>query len=167
MPVNHASFTGWRGGVRAAGAEQIPRRDADITRQFELLLRVLTPTTVFMEIGSADAELSLRCATYVERVWCVDPQARLARAAFNLRVAGMGIVPPGSVDVAFSERLADLEGVLRVLACGGVYFIYGHILPSQLFREAGFSRVQYFAGSLKVPGALARISRTSTTAAYK
>jgi hypothetical protein len=40
-------------------------------------------------------------------------------------------------------------------------------VPARLFREAGFARVQYFAGGLRVPGALARVSRTTTTAAYK
>src|ERR1041384_6115537 len=79
----------------------------------------------------------------------------------------MGGVPLESIDVAFSERFADPEDVCRLLAPGGVWFVYGGLLPAQAFREAGFARVQYFAGSLRVPGVLARISRTTTTAAYK
>jgi hypothetical protein len=142
-------------------------RHPEVGRQFELLLRVFTPRTVFMEIGSADCELSLRAASYVERVWCVDALSRASQPPCNLRCGGMGGVPLESIHVAFSERLRDAHDVCRLLAPGGVWFVYGQLLPAQAFREAGFERVQYYAGNLRVPEALARISRTTTTAAYK
>jgi len=41
------------------------------------------------------------------------------------------------------------------------------LLPALLFREAGFSRVCYYAGGVRVPAALAKISSSTTTAAYK
>jgi hypothetical protein len=143
------------------------RREAEIAWQFRFLLRVFTPRTVFMEIGSSDCELSMRAASYVERVWCVDALRRVSQPPCNLRWDAMGGVPLQSIDVAFSERFADPEDVCRVLAPGGVWFVHRELLPAQAFREAGFARVRYFAGALRVPGALARISRTTTTAAYK
>jgi hypothetical protein len=120
-----------------------------------------------MEIGATDAELALRAASFVERVWYVDAESRAARPPCNLRVSGMGGVPLSSIDVAFSERPEHAEDLCRLLAAGGVWFVYGRLVPARLFREAGFARVQYFAGGLRVPGALARVSRTTTTAAYR
>ena len=135
--------------------------------QFDFLLRVFSPRTVFMQIGAADGELALRAASYVERVWSVEGPRTMARAPCNLRRAGVGVVPAGSVDVAFSQTLKNLDEIHRVLAARGVYFVYGQLLPAQVFREAGFSRVAYYAGNVRVPAAFARISRTTTTAAYK
>jgi hypothetical protein len=142
-------------------------RHPEVDQRFDFLLRVFTPRTVFMEIGSADGALSLRAASFVERVWCVDAQLPLTRPPCNLRTSGMGGVPLSSIDVAFSERPESAEDVCRLLAPGGIWFVYGRLLPAQLFREAGFARVQYFAGGVRVPGALARISRSTTTAACK
>jgi hypothetical protein len=154
MGAQHLPFAGW---------QCLSRRDVEVARQFAFLLRVFTPRTVFMEIGSPDCELSLRAASYVERVWCIDAAGPGPRPPCNLRVGGM----PERVDVAFSESLKDAEGIHRALAPEGVYFVYGELLPAQLFREAGFSRVQYYAGQVRVPAALAKISRSTTTAAYK
>ena len=154
--------------IRAAAAPELfPDRDAQASRQFDFLLRVFTPRTVFMEVGSADGELSMRAASYVERVWCVEARRRVPRPPCNLRSCGLGGVPLSSIDVAFSEAPENAEDVCRLLAAHGVWFVYGRLVPAQLFREAGFRRVQYFAGSLRVPGALAGISRTTTTAALK
>ena len=138
-----------------------------MTQKFDFLLRVFTPRTVFMEIGSSDCELSVRAAGYVERVWCVDAQSRAGQRPCNLRWDTMGGVPLQSIDVAFSERFGDPEDVCRLLAPGGVWFVYGEPLPAKAFRDAGFSRVQYFSGRLRVPAPLARVARSTTTAAYK
>ena len=172
--ASHLTVAGWPRGAgagsdvaRAVAPELFRRRDAEVSRQFDFLLRVFTPRTVFMEFGSADGELSLRAASFVERVWCVDAASRVPQPPCNLRSGGLGGVPLSSIDVAFSERPEHAEDVCRLLAPGGVWFVYGQLVPAQLFREAGFKRVQYFAGSLRVPGALARISRTTTTAAFK
>jgi hypothetical protein len=139
-------------------------------RQFNFLLRAFTPRTVFMQIGPADAALALLAASYVERVWLVAGPGNVARAPCNLRLlrsGGVAAMRSESVDVAFSEAPKDAEEVCRVLVRGGVYFAHGQLLPAQIFREAGFSRVQYFAGNVRVPAALARISHNTTTAAYK
>jgi hypothetical protein len=141
--------------------------EAETARKFRFLQRVFMPRTVFMEIGSSDCELSVRAASYVERVWCVDALRRVSHAPCNLRWGAMGGVPLQSIDVAFSERFTSAEDVCRLLAPGGVWFVYGAPLPAKLFREAGFSRVQYFAGRLRVPAPLARTARSTTTAAYK
>jgi hypothetical protein len=134
---------------------------------FDFLLRVFTPRTVFMEIGASDCELSLRAATYVDQVWCIEACAGVARAPSNLRLGGMEAVPSQGVDVAFSTTLKRPEEILRVLRAGGVYFVYSQLLPARLFREAGFSRVQNYAGNIRVPALLAKISRSTTTAAYR
>jgi hypothetical protein len=156
-----------QGNLSTLAAGRPYGREAEVARKFRFLLRVFTPRTVFMEIGSSDCELSIRAASYVERVWCADALRRVSQPHCNLRCAAMGGVPLQSIDVAFSERFANPEDVCRLLAPGGVWFVYGELLPAQPFREAGFARVQYYAGALRVPGALARISRTTTTAAYK
>ena len=136
-------------------------------QKFDFLLRVFTPRTVFMEIGASDCELSMRAASYVERVWCVDALRRVSRSPCNLRWGAMGGVPLQSIDVAFSERFGDPEDVCKLLAPGGVWFVYGEPLPAKAFRHAGFSRVRYFSGRLRVPAPLARLSGSTTTAAYK
>lgn len=151
----------------AASPERLARRDGEAERQFDFLLRAFTPRTVFMQIGASDAELALLAASYVERVWSIEGPKNLGRAPCNLRRATFGALAAGSVDVAFSETLKDVDEIQRLLAPRGAYFIYGQLLPAQPFREAGFSRVQYFAGSVRVPAALARISRNTTTAACK
>jgi hypothetical protein len=138
-----------------------------VERQYNFLLQAFTPRTIFMEVGSADGELSVRAASYVERVWCVECKGSVVRAPSNLRRSGLGGVPLQSIDVAFSESPAELESIQQLLAPGGVHFVYGQLLPAVLLREAGFSRVQYYAGNVRVPGALARISRHATTAGYK
>jgi hypothetical protein len=157
----------------AAAAGVFARRDQEIDRQLELLLRVFTPRTIFLDIGSTDCELALRAASYVERVWAVEPPQSIPRsvgAPCNLRLlrsGGVAAMAAGSVDVAFSETLRNPDEVWRALAPNGVYFIYGQLLPALLFREAGFSRVAYYAGNVRVPAALARISRSTATAAHK
>jgi len=110
-----------------------PRRVAqhngdDAQRQFNFLLRAFTPRTVFMQIGPSHAGLALLAASYVERVWCVDSPARVARPPCNLRLlrsGGVAAMRSESVDVAFSEALKPPEEVCRVLVRGGVYFAYG------------------------------------------
>ena len=167
MRANHLSFAGWPGGARSVAPEVFAKRDAEVSRQFDFLLRVFTPRTVFMDVGSADCELSLRAAGYVERVWCIDAASGVQRPPSNLRRGGMGGVDLCSIDVAFSQSLRDTDDMFRLIAPGGVWFIHGQLLAAQVLRAAGFSRVRYYAGTLRVPGALARIARAATTAAYK
>lgn len=156
-----------------AALELFARRRRELDQRFQLLLRFFTPGTIFMEIGARDCQLALRAASYVERVWAVEPQQRIARVVrppTNLRVVrsdALAAIPAGSVDVAFSDGLKDLDGIHRLLADRGVYLVCGQLLPAQLFREARFSGVAHYAGNLRVPAALAHVSRAITIAAYK
>lgn len=167
-------YTKASAGSAAQGAPEVfARRDAEIARRFEFLLRFFNPRTVFLELGTRDCELSLRAASYVDRVWSVDAPQGIARGVHPpsnltvLRAGGLAAIAPESVDVAFSEELKDPERVHRVLAPGGIYFVCGQLPPAQLFRAAGFSRVVYYAGRARVPASLAWISRATTIAAHK
>lgn len=156
----------------AAGAAPVTpelraRSSIEVARQFAFLLRVFTPLTVFMEVGSPDCDLAACAASYVERVWCVDSAPGLRRQPCNLRSTSLNGIAEGTVDVAFSTSLKDPMEIQRVLSRNGIYFVYGQLLAPHVFREAGFSRVRYFAGNRRVPAALARLSAVATTAAYK
>lgn len=146
-------FAGWPGGARAVAPEVFAKRDAQVERQFDFLLRYFTPRTVFMDIGSRDCELALRAAGYVERVWCVEAPTGIARSVrppCNLRMlhsGGLQAIAPGSIDVAFSEAPADLESVHRALVPGGVYVFHAPLAAGLRRRmaHAGFSRVNSLA----------------------
>jgi hypothetical protein len=161
------------GSPAPVAPEFFARREAEIARRLEFLLRFFTPRTVFLEVGTRDCELALRAAAYVERVWLVDAPhgiTRGVRPPTNLRMlrtGGLAAIPRESVDVAFSEEPKDPGRVHRVLVPGGIWFVAGQLVPARLFREAGFSRVVYYAGRARVPASLARISRVSTVAAHK
>jgi hypothetical protein len=149
------------GSPAPVAPEFFARREAEIARRLEFLLRFFTPRTVFVELGTRDCELALRAAAYVERVWSVDAPhgiARGVRPPTNLRMlrtGGLAAIPPESVG-----------RVHRVLVPGGVWVVAG-LVPARLFREAGFSRVVYYAGGARVPASLAKLSRVNTVAAYK
>jgi hypothetical protein len=154
-------------GAAAVTPELRARSGTEVARQFAFLLRVFTPLTVFMEVGSPDCDLAACAASYVERVWCVDSPPSFRRQPCNLRSTSLNGMAEGAVDVAFSTTLKDPGEMHRVLGTKGVYFVYGQLVPPHVFREAGFSSVRYFAGSRRVPAALARLSAFATTAAYK
>jgi len=71
MRLDPAAFAGWPGGARRLAPDLFAGRDAVVSRQFDFLLRFLTPRRVFMEIGSPDGALSLLAAGYAERAWCI------------------------------------------------------------------------------------------------
>lgn len=142
--------------------------------QFDFLQPRFTPRTVFMDVGSADCELALQAASYVERVYAIDVSGRFLQSVLvplNLRLVlcgGVRIpVPEASVDVAFSGGFVDqlpaddlrehLGSVLRSLASGGTY-LCKTTFPAELrkaMRAAGFNAVALYAGALRVPWALA------------
>jgi SAM-dependent methyltransferase len=131
------------------------------TREFALLAPRLTPRSVFMDIGSADCQLALQAASYVERVYAIDVSGRFLQSVLvplNLRLVlcgGVRIpVPEASVDVAFSGGFVDqlhpedaaehLASVRRSLAPRGEY-ICRTASPSAVRRRmlaAGFSKVR-------------------------
>ncbi len=124
------------GSPARVAPEFFAQRDAEIARRFEFLLRFFTPRTVFLELGTRDCELSLRAATYVDRVWSVDAPYGIARGVRPptnltvLRAGGLGAIAAESVDVAFSEELKEPERVHRVLVPGGIYFVGGRLAPA-------------------------------------
>jgi hypothetical protein len=114
------------------------------------LLRRFTPKTVFMEIGAGDCSLALLAASYVERVYAVDPASRIAGGRLpppNLWLVlsdeACIPVPEGSVDVAFSAwpDAARLRIARQCLASGGV-FVTSDLGARAATRAAGFVRVR-------------------------
>lgn len=161
------AFAGWSAGARRLAPELFRRRQREIERQFDFLLPLLSPRTVFMETGSPDGELALRVAGYVERVWSIGAPAPARRAPSNLRSGVLGGVPLSSIDVAFSAQPDAAPDVWRLLAPRGVWLVYGKPVAAPLLRAAGFSRVRYYAWGVRLPAALARLSRLPISAAYK
>jgi hypothetical protein len=98
----------------------------------------------------------------VERVWCVDCAGEVRRGPCNLRYGR----PPEGIDVAFSEIVKHPAEVRRMLKPGAVWLVYGKVAPEGVLRQAGFSRIAYYAGGLRVPRALACIARNPVSAAY-
>jgi SAM-dependent methyltransferase len=140
--------------------------------EYAFLERRFTPRTIFMEIGGADCDLALRAAGYVERVYAIDVFGRLLQSVAgppNLRLVlcdGVRIpVPAASVDVAWGGAFMDqlhsddadehLKSVRRALVPGGEYVCRTGGSPREVAQRmiaAGFLRVRYYAGNLRVPG---------------
>ena len=137
-------FTGWAGGARAVAPHAFAKREAEVSRQLDLLLDFLTPDSVFLDVGSPDCELSLRAAAFAERVWCVEAGYGLSlgvRAPCNLRLARLDGIEAESVDIAFAEGIARPGELFRVLKPGGIFI--SRNARSEL-RAAGF-RLSPFA----------------------
>jgi len=114
---------------------------------FDKLLRRFTPTTVFMHVGAADCGFAILAASYVERVYVVDPVSipeRDTRLPLNLRLVaanGDGLpIPEGTVDVALTEDPTRLRFIRRCLAPRGVLLSPDRAL-SRALRDAGYSRI--------------------------
>jgi hypothetical protein len=129
---------------------------------YAMLEARFTPRTVFMDIGSPDAALALRAASYVERVYAIDVSGHLVqnlRAPCNLRVVlcdGIRIpLPEAAIDIAWggdfmdhlhaADALEHMESVRRGLVEAGEY----HFTTQQPAMEvrkrlfaAGFSAVR-------------------------
>ena len=112
------------------------------------LLPRFTPTTVFMHVGARDCELAIAAASYVERVYVVDPLSIPepgARLPGNLRFVASsehGLpIPEGTVDVALTEDPTRLRYIRRCLVPGGVLLSPDRALSNAL-RDAGYSRVR-------------------------
>ena len=124
---------------------------------YAMLEARFTPRTVFMDIASADTSIAQRAATYVERVYSIQPQP--LRGPCNLRsVVSDGISIPAlerAVDIAwggdFMDRLpaenaaSHLESVYRSLVSGGEYLFTTQQPVSEVRKrlfDAGFSVVR-------------------------
>jgi SAM-dependent methyltransferase len=114
--------------------------------QLRILRRYLRPETRLLEIGPGDCALSVVLAERVRQVYGLDVSEKITQrvslpANFELILSdGTSVpLPPGSVDVAFSNQLMEhlhpddaleqLEGIWRALRPGGVYIC---ITPNRL-----------------------------------
>lgn len=122
------------------------RLAADVAEKMEIITPFLTPKTVFLEVGPGDCEFAKTVASKVAQVLAVDVSDEITRKRTlpeNLRLVlsdGSTIpVPPGSVNVAYSNQLMEhlhpddaleqLRHLYAALAPGGVYLC---ITPSRL-----------------------------------
>ncbi len=130
------------------------RRRAVVRSQMRLLARFLDRTTTFLEVGAGDCALALEVARVARKVYAVDVSRAVTGGTvfpenFELILSdGCSIpVPPGSVDVAYSNQLMEhlhpddaleqLENIYRALAPGGVYLC---ITPNRLDGPHDVSR---------------------------
>lgn len=111
---------------------------ARVAAQVELLTPLISTETRFLELGAGDCALSLALAPRVRHVWALDVSQEIVPDAlphenFELVLSdGQSVpVPPGSVDLAYSNQLmehlhpddaiAQLTAIARALAPGGRY----------------------------------------------
>jgi SAM-dependent methyltransferase len=130
------------------------QRAQRVREQMVILNRFLSPTTTFMEIGCGDCSLSFHAAQHVRQVHGVDVSDEITQcsappANFRLSISdGTSIpVPPGSIDVAYSNQLMEhlhpedaleqLANIRDALAPGGVYVC---ITPSRFTGPHDVSR---------------------------
>jgi len=149
-------------------AERLARRERDAERELRQLRPALDLHSVFLEIGAGDCTLARRAAGYVERAYAVglseDVMGRIGGPPNLVRVVhdGMRIpLPEASIDVAFSRSLiiSQLPGVCHALKDGGVYFTSSKGPACELrevFLDAGFSALRFYANGLRIPYLLAR-----------
>ena len=150
-------------------AEYIGQRDRDVEQQLRLLRPRFNLNTIFLEIGAGDCALARRAAGDVERVYAIDisedSMGRLGGPPNLVRVVHDGVripVPEASVDVAFSRQLviSQLPGICRALHDGGAYFCSSNGPAAELravFLDAGFSKLRFHVGGIRVPYLLARL----------
>ena len=150
------------------------QQEAMTRRQLRLLDGFLTPQTTYLEIGAGDCHLAMEAAGRCRHVYAVDVSDVIA--AGTQRPANFGLVlsdgvsidvPPGTVDVAYSNQLmehlhpddaeAQLRQIVRAMAPGGRYicvtphrFSGPHDISCLFDREArGFHMKEYTYGELR------------------
>ena len=160
--------------VNAAGSfrfseAQFAQRERDAERELKGLRVALDLHKVFLEIGAGDCALSRRVAGYAERVYALDItddlMGRLGGPPNLVRMMHDGIripLPEAEVDVAFSRHLtiSQLPGICHVLKDGGMYITHSKGPAAELrevFFDAGFSKIRFYVGSVRVPYLLARV----------
>jgi SAM-dependent methyltransferase len=119
-------------------AEDVKRT---VDEQLARLEPYIGPDTVFLEVGAGGCQLSLALTSRVKRVIAVDVSNEITAHVkpppnFELVISnGTNIpVPPGSVDVAFSNQLMEhlhpddaaeqLREIYTALAPGGTYLCF-------------------------------------------
>ncbi|HYX62753.1 MAG TPA: hypothetical protein VE935_00885 [Burkholderiales bacterium] len=150
-------------------AKHLERRQRNVARAFAFLKPRLGLESVFMEVGCGDCALSRKIAGDVERVYALevseDLMGRLGGPPNLVRIVHDGVripVPEGVVDFAYSTRLviSQLPGICHALKDGGVYWSTSKGPAAELraaYYDAGFSRVCFYVGGLRVPYLLARV----------
>ncbi len=156
------------GSLRFSEA-QFAQRERDAERELKSLRRSLELTSVFLEIGAGDCALARRVAGYVERVYALDVSddlmGRLGGPPNLVRMMHDGVripLPAGELDVAFSRSLtlSQLPGICHALKDGGVYLTSSKGPAAELrevFLDAGFSKLSFYVGAVRVPYLLARV----------
>jgi hypothetical protein len=146
---------------------QFAERERDAERQFKALRAALDLNSVFLDIGAGDCVLSRRVAGYVERVYALDItddlMGRLGGPPNLVRMMHDGVripLPQAEVDVAFSRNLtiSQLPGICHALKDGGTYFTSSKGPAAELrevFFDAGFSKLRFYVGAVRVPYLLA------------
>jgi SAM-dependent methyltransferase len=148
-------------------AERFERRARDAERELRALRRHLDLNATYLEIGAGDCALARRVAGYADRVYAVDTSedmmGRLGGPPNLVRLAHDGVripLPGESVDVAFSRELviSQLPGICNALRDGGVYVTCSQGPACELrkaFLDAGFSKIRFSVGIVRVPYVLA------------
>ena len=148
---------------------QYAQRERDAERELRALRPVLDLTSVFLEIGAGDCALARRVAGYVDRVYALDVSddmmGRLGGPPNLVRMMHDGVripLPEGEVDVVFSRHLtiSQLPGICHALKDGGVYITASKgpaVELREVYFDAGFSRIRFYVGGLRVPYLLARV----------
>lgn len=130
------------------------QRVREVEQQIALLQPLLGPKTTFLEIGAGDCMLSVAVAGHVTQVYAIDVSAEIAKSDLfptNLALIlsdGTSIhVPPGSVDLAYSNQLMEhlhpddaleqVQNIVAALAPGGRYLC---ITPNRLSGPHDVSR---------------------------
>ncbi len=121
-------------------------RKLRVKSEISFFKNLLSPSSVFLEIGAGDCSLSKRVARFVQKVVAVDVSDRilrdmnLPRNVTLMLSDGITIpVEPGTVDVAYSNQLMEhlhpedaseqLKSIHRSLCHGGKYIC---ITPNRL-----------------------------------
>jgi SAM-dependent methyltransferase len=130
-------------------------REQRVDAQLRFLRRYVTARSTFVEIGAGDCALSLRMAPEVDRVVAVDVSTEITSGQdrpknFELVISdGTSVpVPPGSVDLVFSNQLMEhlhpddaldqLREIHEALAPGGVYVC---VTPNRVSGPHDISRI--------------------------
>lgn len=113
-------------------------RRREVRERLDLLKHYLRADTTYLEIGPGDCALAIEAARRVRTAIAVDVSREIASGIHLLRnlelliTDGSSIpVPPGSIDVAYSDQLMEhlhpddaveqVRNVHEVLAPGGIY----------------------------------------------
>ncbi len=131
--------------LQRKSAEEMSTRDR-VARRLSDLRPLLRADRTFLHVGPGDCALTLEAAKLAKRAYAVDVSSEITKGLvsppnFELILSdGVSIpVPPGSVDVAYSDYLMEhlhpddaldqLRNIYAALAPGGVYFC---ITPNRL-----------------------------------